>query len=78
MANLKLWNIVNELKGPGYKWVDLTHELSPETPHWFGFKPLQGDLLFDYAEGTPELLGRWSCNGSHHCSGTGISSGSYR
>ena len=54
MANLALWDIVKELKGPKYKWVDLTHELSPETPHWFGFNPLEGKLLFDYAEGTPD------------------------
>ena len=54
MANLTLWDTVKELKSPKYKWVDLTHELSPETPHWFGFKPLQADLLFDYAEGTPD------------------------
>ena len=54
MANLTLWEQIKELKSPKYKWVDLTHELSPETPHWFGFKPLQADLLFDYAEGTPE------------------------
>ena len=54
MANLTLWEQIKELKSPKYKWVDLTHELSPETPHWFGFKPLQADLLFDYAEGTPD------------------------
>ncbi|MBQ6582468.1 MAG: cyclase family protein [Mogibacterium sp.] len=54
MANLNLWDLVNELKGPGYKWVNLTHELSAETPHWFGFAPMKGDILFDYAEGTPE------------------------
>ena len=54
MANLTLLEQIKELKSPKYKWVDLTHELSPETPHWFGFKPLQADLLFDYAEGTPE------------------------
>ena len=48
MANLKLWDFVKEVKGTGYKWVDLTHELSPETPHWYGFKPLEGKLLFDY------------------------------
>ena len=52
MANLKLWDFVKEVKGTGYKWVDLTHELSPETPHWYGFKPLEGTLLFDYREGT--------------------------
>lgn len=32
MANLALWNLVSELKSEKYKWVDLTHELSPETP----------------------------------------------
>ena len=54
MANTALWDLVNELKGPKDKWVDLTHELSPETPHWYGFAPLQNELLFDYAEGTPD------------------------
>lgn len=54
MANLTLWNAVNVLKSPKYKWVDLTHELSPETPHWFGFAPLEGRLLFDYLDDTPE------------------------
>ena len=54
MANLKLWDFVKEVKGTGYKWVDLTHELSPETPHWYGIKPLEGKLLFDYREGTPD------------------------
>lgn len=54
MANMALWDFVKEVKSPKYKWVDLTHELSPETPHWFGFAPLQADLLFDYLEGTPD------------------------
>ncbi len=54
MSNLKLWDTLKELKSPAYKWVDLTHELSPETPHWYGFSPLKGELLFDYVEGTPE------------------------
>ena len=54
MANLALWNLVSELKSEKYKWVDLTHELSPETPHWYGFNPLEAKLLFDYVEGTPE------------------------
>ncbi|HIT31214.1 MAG TPA: cyclase family protein [Candidatus Scatomorpha stercoravium] len=52
--NNVLWNTLAELKGPKYRWVDLTHELSPETPHWYGFKPLEGTLLFDYMPGTPE------------------------
>ena len=54
MANQNLWELVKELKGPDYRWIDLTHELSPETPHWFGFKPLESELLFNYVEGTPE------------------------
>ena len=53
MANLTLWEQLAAAKA-NYKWVDLTHELSPETPHWYGFNPLQADLLFDYVEGTPE------------------------
>ena len=54
MANQNLWELVKELKGPDYRWIDLTHELSPETPHWFGFKPLESELLCNYVEGTPE------------------------
>ncbi|MBO7422095.1 MAG: cyclase family protein, partial [Oscillospiraceae bacterium] len=54
MSNLALWDQLKELKSEKYKWVDLTHELSPETPHWYGFSPLKCDLLFDYKEGTPD------------------------
>lgn len=53
MANTKLWDFVREIKGGDYNWVDLTHELSPETPHWYGFDPLKVDLLFDYKEDAP-------------------------
>lgn len=49
MPNQKLWDLCVELKSAAYKWVDLTHELSAETPHWYGFKPLGSDKLFDYA-----------------------------
>ena len=54
MANLTLWEQLAAAKSANYKWVDLTHELSPETPHWYGFNPLQADLLFDYVDGTPD------------------------
>ncbi len=53
MANLTLWDQLAELKSPKYKWVDLSHELGPKTPHWYGFQPLEAKLMFDYAEGTP-------------------------
>lgn len=56
MANFTLWEQLAELKSPKYKWVDLSHELSPETPHWYGFQPLAAKLLFDYTEGTPENM----------------------
>jgi len=45
--NHALWNQLSELKAK-YKWVDLTHELGPETPHWYGFQPLAGKILFDF------------------------------
>lgn len=62
MANTTLWDLVKTLKSPQYKWVDLTHELSPETPHWYGFKPLQADLLFDYLPDTdPNKLAPMRC-----------------
>ena len=50
MANTRLWEFIKELKTEKYKWIDLTHELSPETPHWFGFKPLGIEKLFDFPE----------------------------
>lgn len=54
MADTRLWDMLAEMKGAGYRWVDLTHELSPQTPHWYGFKPLESELLFDYLPGTDE------------------------
>lgn len=32
MSNLNLWEDLNKLKET-CKWVDLSHEVSPETPH---------------------------------------------
>lgn len=51
MKNLKLWDMLEDMK-KNYKWVDLTHELSSETPHWYGFKPFEAEILFDYSEDT--------------------------
>lgn len=33
------------------KFVDLTHTLSPETPHWSGFTPMEEKTVFDYNDG---------------------------
>lgn len=40
MKKLKLWEQLKEYK-ENCVWVDLTHELSPETPHWVGWPKLQ-------------------------------------
>ena len=48
--SLRLWEQVAAWKSPKYRFVDLTHELSPETPHWWGFKPLKETTLYDYPE----------------------------
>lgn len=39
MAQVDLWKQINEWKKE-CKWVDLTHELSPQTPHWVGWPAL--------------------------------------
>lgn len=40
MNNLRLWEQLHEWK-QNCKWVDLSHELSPQTPHWVGWDALQ-------------------------------------
>lgn len=47
MGKAALWDLLRDLQSPKYKWVDLTMELSPETPHWSGFQPLEIKKLFD-------------------------------
>lgn len=39
MTNIKLWQQLEEWQNQ-YQWIDLTHELSPETPHWVGWPAL--------------------------------------
>lgn len=40
MADLKLWQQLQEWQD-NCQWVDLTHEMSPETPHWVGWPMLR-------------------------------------
>jgi kynurenine formamidase len=47
MPSHVLWDKLKELK-VNCKWVDLTHELSADTPHWYGFQPLGVKKLFDF------------------------------
>ena len=46
----KLWVQYADWK-QNYKFVDLTHELSPQTPHWHGFPEMEISRLFDYPVG---------------------------
>lgn len=45
-----LWKQYYELKNK-CKFVDLSHELSEQTPHWSGFSKLSKSVLFDYEDG---------------------------
>ncbi|MDR2786087.1 MAG: cyclase family protein [Treponema sp.] len=42
-----LWDMLAGLKS-GYRWVDLTFQLSPRTPHWQGFEPLGIKPLYTF------------------------------
>lgn len=59
MADLKLWETLKELKSEKYEWVDLSHEFSPETPHWYGFAPLKAHKLFDYVSKPADSTEDW-------------------
>jgi kynurenine formamidase len=43
----ELWEELARLKS-AYKWVDLSLELSPETPHWHGFDSLAVKPLYTF------------------------------
>lgn len=34
-----------------YRWVDLTHPLSEDTPHWTGFPAMTSSKIYDYPDG---------------------------
>lgn len=50
MGNKALWNQYEDWK-KDYKWVDLTRELSVDTPHWSGFPDMVLEVPFDYPVG---------------------------
>lgn len=45
-----LWALCAELK-ENCTFVELSHDLSPETPHWSGFSPMSSETLFTYSDG---------------------------
>lgn len=46
MYNLELWDKLKDLKS-NYVWIDLTHELSSDTPHWNGWPDLEEKVMAD-------------------------------
>ena len=48
----RLVKFVEKLRGDDFEWVELSHEVSPETPHWVGFKPFhQVEQPLNYPDG---------------------------
>lgn len=43
---LKLWDQLEDWK-KNCTWVDLTHEMSPQTPHWVGFSPMTEETFLE-------------------------------
>lgn len=50
MSMHKLWALAAELKTADYKWVDLSYEVSPQTPHYEGFNDLQINEVLSFAQ----------------------------
>lgn len=50
MTNLDLWGLLKQLKSPACKWVDLSYEVTPQTPHYEGFNDLKINEVLSFAE----------------------------
>lgn len=48
--NDNLWELLKELK-KNTEFVELSYEVSPDTPHWSGFPSMEDETLFDYPDG---------------------------
>lgn len=46
---MDLWKQLQDWK-KDCKWVEMSHELSPETPHWVGFPPMQVENFLNLDE----------------------------
>ena len=47
---MKLWDLYHELKST-CRVVELSHDVSPNTPHWSGFPAMSDRTMFDYPDG---------------------------
>ena len=48
--NMNLWEICSDLK-KNCTFVELSYDVSPQTPHWSGFPAMSSTALFTYADG---------------------------
>ena len=46
MNNLNLWEQLKKINEK-CEWIDLSHEVSENTPHWHGFSSLKSSVLYD-------------------------------
>ncbi len=49
-TNTPLWNQLKDWR-ENCSWVELSHVLSEDTPHWSGFPAMSRTALFDYPDG---------------------------
>lgn len=45
----KLWEALKDFKSR-VEMVELSHPVSPKTPHWAGFPPMEGEEIFNFKE----------------------------
>lgn len=50
MSKINLWNEYKKISAE-CEFIDLSHEVSPETPHWSGFPAMRAEKKFDYSDG---------------------------
>jgi len=50
MKAFKLWETLIELKSDQYRWVDLSHTVSPETPHHQVFNALRKEHVLNFKD----------------------------
>lgn len=43
-----LWSLAQDLRSPAYTWIDLSYELSPQTPHWHGFGEMSTRAIYTF------------------------------
>ncbi len=44
---MDLWELLSKIK-EGCSFVELSHAVSPDSPHWTGFPDMRDELFFDY------------------------------